>query len=115
MPALGKDGILGAQDVRVESEEVPEWGGTVYVRSISAEDRDAFEASVNDGKKSNLANLRARLLVRCLCDENGERLFTYSDAAALGKKSGAVLNRLFDRARKLNGMTDSDVQELEGN
>ena len=37
------------------------------------------------------------------------------DIVDLGKKSSAPVARLFDACRKLNGMTDEDVAEIEGN
>ena len=41
---LSRDEILGKRRGKVEEIKVPEWGGTVFVREITASERDAFEA-----------------------------------------------------------------------
>ena len=93
MAALTKDAILVADDLPREAVEIKEWGGTVYVRSMSAAERDEWEASwlADDGKpktaRERLKNLRARLAVLVLVDDSGNRLFADEDADALGKKA----------------------------
>lgn len=122
--ALSGSQILGAEDVQTRTVPVPEWGGDVIVRGLTGADRDAYEASLNqmrpkpDGTRELVLvrdNARAKLLVKCLIDENGNRLFKETDAPALGKKSGAVLDRLYDVATDLSGMSDEAQKELEGN
>lgn len=120
---LDKTKIFAADDKPLERVEVPEWGGHVFVRTMSAGERDAYEAELYDlsqgGKKkdakSMMDNARARLLVRTLVDEKGERLFEDSDIKDLGGKSGLVVDRIFTVARKVNGLTEADVDELVGN
>ena len=46
MNILSKDAILAADDLPRETVHVPEWGGDVYVRTMSGTDRDAFETSL---------------------------------------------------------------------
>lgn len=76
---LNKESILAAADMPLEAVPCPEWGGTVHVRTMSGTERDAFEAGMLDAKEkgvSGLANIRARLVVRVACDEQGNRLTT---------------------------------------
>ncbi len=108
--------LAAAKDFEIEAVEVPEWGGWVNIRSLSARERDLFEESIGaEEGKQNLVNLRARLVVLCLCDEDGGRIFQDGQAEELGAKNAQVISRLFDLARKLSGMTDADVKELEKN
>lgn len=112
--------ILGANDSTSEPVDLPSWGSPkVFVRVMSGEERDDFEAGcmLSRGKKhsANLANIRARLAVKCLVDENGNRVFDDADAPALGKKSGAELQAIFDVAQRLNKLTEADVDELTKN
>jgi hypothetical protein len=114
---LSREQILGASDRKTEDVEVPEWGGTVRVRSLSGSERDAYEAGIvqlrGDGsRKFTLENARARLVSLALCGEDGERLFSDADIAELGKKSAAALERVFDKARHLSGLSEDDVEEL---
>jgi hypothetical protein len=116
---LGRAAILAAQDMGTEDIEVPEWGGSVRIKTLTGAERDEWEQSVTVGKGRNrevaIANLRAKLLVIVIVDENGKAVFDYSDIQALGKKSAKALERVFDAARKLNGLTDEDVEELAKN
>lgn len=116
--ALTREQIVSAQDIVTESVDVPEWGGHVLIRSLTARKRDAFEASValqNGKQRMNWRDMRARLVALCLVDENGNRLFGDNDIATLSGKSGKALDRLFDACQKLNKMSDDDVADLEKN
>jgi hypothetical protein len=116
---LSREDILKADDLEREVVEVPEWGGTVIVQALTGKERDAYEASCMQqrGKEMvrNLANVRAKLVVRSVVDEEGNRLFADTDANALGLKSAAALDRLFDVAAKLSRLSEEDVEELAGN
>ena len=123
--ALNRDAILGAVDVQTEKVDVPEWGGDVIVRGLTGDELDAFQGSIRqfrptfDGKGMEPVliqeGMRAKLLVKCLVDEAGERLFTDQDAPALGAKSGTVIDRLYDVAARLSGLSEEERAELEGN
>ena len=119
MGLLTKQQIVNADDARTEDIEVPEWGGTVRVRSLSAKQRDAFEASLVTGegkkRKTDLVNVRAKLVAACLVDEQGARLFSDDEAFALGLKSGATMDRVFTVCQRLAGLSPQDVEELEKN
>ena len=113
---LTRDSILQADDLPKESVEVPEWGGQVWVRTLSGTERDAFEQSmVMKKNKPNMDNVRARFAVLTICDEAGERLFQAADADELGKKSAAALDRIFAVAQRLNGFSDQDQKDIAGN
>lgn len=114
---LSKDQILSASDRKFIDVDVPEWGGSVRLAVMSGTARDCYEASLvqigKDGKAQNdLSNIRAKLVSACLVDANFEPIFT---AAELGKKSGAVLDRLFDACNKLNAVTDAEVEQAAKN
>jgi len=108
--------ILGSDDLNAEEVQVPEWGGLVRVRMLTAGERDKFETDVAGigGKSKNMTNLRARLVVLTACDDALAPLFEPGDVEALAKKSAAAVDRVFSVAAKLNGFTSSDIEELEG-
>ena len=116
---LGRDTIFAIADLKTEDVLVPEWGGTVRVRSLTGVERDQFEAESmekhGDGYKANFTNLRARLISLAAVDGLGKRLFTAGDAQKLGKKNASALNRVFEVARRLSGLTGQDVEELAKN
>ena len=117
---LSKDDILKADDIETREVPVPEWGGTVRVRALSGKDRDAYEASCMQERSKgqmvrNLANVRAKLVVRSIIDADGNRIFADTDANALGAKSAAALDRVFAVAAELSRLSEEDVDELAGN
>lgn len=110
---LTRDSILAAKDFDQRTVEVPEWGGEVIVRGLCSKDRDNFEAEL--AATQDLTNLRARLVVKALIDEEGNRLFSDKDAEVLGEKNSLVVIRLFDIVREMSGMTDEELEEAQGN
>lgn len=109
MRILTKEAILAADDLPRELVNVPEWGGDVFVRTMTGTDRDAFEASLI-GKEGRMENVRARLVSLTLCNEAGERIFDDAEIAALGKKSARALDRVFSVAQRLNGIGTEQVE-----
>jgi hypothetical protein len=113
---LTRDQILKAKDRKTETLNVPEWGGEVIVSAMSGHDRDAFEASIvrADGR-TDMANMRAKLVAACVVDEAGNRLFQPADIEALGGKSSSALDRIVSVAQRLNRLGDQQLEELKGN
>lgn len=117
---LSHDDILKADDLVTEEVPVPEWNGTVLVKALSGKERDAFEASClqdrgKQGMVRNIANVHAKLAARCMVNEDGRRLFADNEINALGEKSSAALDRVFEKAAELSRLSDEDVEELAGN
>lgn len=123
--ALSREAILEAEDKRLEPVEMPEWPdaegnpGIVYVRSITGAERDTYEQSTMQLRGSTvipkLDRARVRLVVMTACDEHGSKLFTKDDLTALAKKNARPVERLFDKARDMAGLTQADLEELVGN
>lgn len=121
---LTRDDILKAEDMAIERVDVPEWSPNgnkkddafVFVRNMTGRERDAFEKTIftQRGKKQivNMENFRAKLFVHSVCDDKGELLFTDGDVKDLSGKSAAPLQRVFDVASRLSGISSRDVEEL---
>ena len=117
---LTRDDILNAQDQETEDIEVPQWGGSVTIRSLTGTERDKYEASLvsyqrdDQGrpqvKSIELDNLRARLISLVAIDEKGERLFSPTDVLRLGEKNAAALDLLFEAAQKLSKLTKPAIE-----
>lgn len=119
MSILTKDDILDCNDLESIEIEVPEWGGSVIVSTMTGTARDNYESSIIKmvaGKaETDLYNIRAKLLASCLVDAEGNRLFDDDDIERLGMKSSAALERIFIVAQKLNAVTDEDIEEMAKN
>ena len=48
-----------------------------------------------------------------IVDEQGNRLFDDSEVAILGRLRVDVLNRIFETAQRLSGVSDDDIEELK--
>lgn len=117
---LSKAEILAASDLATEVVEVPEWGGSVIVRTMTGAQRDAYEATLmtrtETGKlEVNTDNMRAKLLVVTLVDEAGNALFSATDLDAFAAKSSGVIERLVIVAQRLNGLNRGAVEEAAKN
>jgi hypothetical protein len=88
----------------------------VLVRGGDGRGRDSYFASMavqgRGGLRSmDITNATAKLVASCIVTEDGEPLFTMDDIDALGQKSGAALNRVFEAAQRLSGLSDEDLEE----
>jgi hypothetical protein len=109
---FSRDGALGADDIKVEEVDVPEWGGKARVRGMSGEERDLFEERQIG---STYKHLRARLAQATVIDSDGALVFKLEDIPALTRKSARALDRIFPVALKLSGLSKEDVAELKKN
>lgn len=101
---LLRDAILSNKDLPVKSVEVPEWGGEVFVRTLTALELEEFtDAASKDGKQ-----VRARFAATALSDEAGKRLFTDDDVEALSNKSHSALDRVWKVGAALNGIATEE-------
>ena len=118
MPVLDRESILAVEDIKVEAVDVPEWGGTVLVKGMTGRERDLFESGIvqisGDDSKIDMRDVRAKLCAKSICDESGKRLFSEADVKELSKKSAKALQRVFEVAQRLSGISDDDVKELAG-
>lgn len=116
MATLNRDQILNAPDIKKELVAVPEWGGEVWVKGLTGQERDHFEASIVEqrGKSQilKMENIRAKLASLSICDEAGKRLFSEADVNTLSAKSAGALQRVFEVAQKLSGIGEDAVREL---
>jgi len=113
---LTREDILQAEDILTEIVDAHEWGGDVIVQGITGKERGRFEAGViqNPGKKQeiNMIDMRAILCSLSIVNEDGKKLFTPADVKALNEKAAAPLNRIFEVAQRLSGLTEADVEDL---
>lgn len=118
--------ILAADDSKHEDVPVPEWGGAVRIRSLTATERAAFDESVTitkttgSGRKKKEEQevdrrfFKSKLVARCAINESGALIFTAAQVEALAEKNAAALDRCFSVAQRLSGLTDEDFEDLAG-
>lgn len=115
MPKLNKDKIIAADNPKLKEVEVPEWGGSVNIRVMTVGERDNYENDWIVNKSRGVENFRTKFLAMCLCDDDGNRLFSDAEVPMLSKKSAKVMSRLWQIAMDYNALTEADVEELAKN
>lgn len=117
--ALSRTDIFAVPDILTEWVDVPEWKGGVWVKGLTAAERDAYSDDCMVGKGKNkdwsILGAQAKLVVRSAVDEHGKRIFSNRDAEVLGEKSASAVMRIFNVAARLSGVTEADLEELGGN
>lgn len=116
MAILNREALLSRSALQRDTVTLPTMGGEVLVQGLTGAQRDKFEGDsvVQKGKHrtTNFANMRARLVVLGVINEDGSRVFSDGDVAAVGELPAADLDAMFDRIRELSGMSAEDVDEL---
>jgi hypothetical protein len=109
---LSRDAILNAQDTVTEDVSVPEWGGTVRVRSMTIAERMEFSRRATDG---NTRHVGVWLLALLAVDEHGNRLFSEAEMTsvldALEKKNAHAIESVVGAILKVNRI--GGEQEVE--
>jgi hypothetical protein len=113
---LTKADINVADDIQVKEVKVPEWGGSVFIRTMTGNEQDDYESSVYANKMTK-GKFLACLCSKTICDEKGNRLYSDDpgEIESLGHRSAAALSRIFKASLKLNRIPQSEIDELEKN
>lgn len=128
MALLSRTEILAKRFRQYRDLDVPEWGGTVRLQTMSAAERDDFESATMleetavgaDGaavttRRLNTRNIRARLVAKCLVDDAGHRCFGDDEVDQLGNEDSGVVARLFLVCQDMNGLGASGRADVEKN
>jgi hypothetical protein len=107
---LTREQILASRkDRKPVRLEVPEWGGDVFVRVLSAAD----QMVLSDGVEPK--EMALKVIVHCLVTEDGERIFGDDDAGELAKEDFPVIMRVFGFVAKQNGLSTKELEEAMEN
>ncbi len=89
--------------------DVPEWPVAVYARKLSAQD----QIELSDG--SDAKELPFKIILHCVVDENGERVFSDEDEPILRDEEFPVVMRVFGFVAKLNGLSSKELEDAMAN
>lgn len=108
-----RETIFAANDIKSEKVEVPEWGVSVEVRSMTALDRTRLQGNATDGSgKVNMTAFMSEAVIASVFDpETGLPVFEQKDRDALLTKNGAVVERLAQKALNMSGMEAESVDK----
>lgn len=120
MALLSRTDILTKTDLPRRTLNVPEWGGSVTIRTLRADERDGYEVwrgkilAAHDDREAPVT-VRAALVSLACCDEAGTPLFTRDDVEQLGKLSAPALDRVYDAILLQNAMDRESQEEIRKN
>lgn len=88
---------------------VPLLGGKVRIRGCTVAERTRFDRSVQGKGKEEI---RQRLVAAAVIEPNG---FTAEHVKALSKQDARIIEPIVNEALDLWGLSEVDVESLEGN
>lgn len=108
-----RDRILTADDTQSELVEIPEWGVTLEVRSMSGAARASLmQMAMESGGNVDITRVYPDLIVQTVFDpETGEQVFEEADKHAIMAKNGALLDKVVEVATRISGFSDNAIDE----
>jgi hypothetical protein len=114
---LSRDDILSAA-IKTAEVDVPEWGGKVKVRELSAHEVTTLGIGMvtDDGSidRSQVPDMMTQAVVLGAIDENGERLFSEQDIELLKRKSFDPIQRIARAVLDMSGVSKSGRASDDG-
>jgi len=117
---LSRDDILQTQGIRTDEVDVPEWGGKVLVRELSATEvtQIGFGMADGEGKKikvdlAKLGEYIPHILAWCIVDENLDSVFDLDSVKRLASKSVAPVQRIIAKIMDLSDLSSDEEDEEE--
>lgn len=122
LAVVSKNDLIGAVEREYRFVDVSKWlaGKKVRVRSLTAGERDEWEASYvkerKDGTKKVTTNMvRAGLVGISLVGDDDRLLFDATEIIVLQSKHAGLIDAIFTVCAEMNGVTEQDVEEIKGN
>lgn len=121
MAILGRE-ILEERRPETTEVEVPEWGGSILIRKLTASEATKYMAmasSVVDtttGKitdPARMVSMLALALVWSWVNEQGGQVLTNADVDRITREPYDTLDRISDAIREFNGLTKKAAEAIE--
>lgn len=111
MTLLNRDAILKAQDVATKEVSIPEWGGSIRVRSMTVAERNEFARRVASSEEKT--SVGAWLVTMLAVDGDGKSLFKPEDVSELEKRNAKAIDAVVNAILEINRIGDKEVAEAE--
>lgn len=100
--------VMAQDDIVRELVIVPQWGGGVWVSTMTAETHCKISDSYTGDEKpsDDLPRFKSLVLLHSLQNEDGTPFMTEEDAIMLMQKNAACVGPLFQKASALNGFDE---------
>ena len=114
-----RSAIFAADDRKLKSTVIEEWGVTVYLKPLDYRQRMKLMETVKPKHQENAPvtpevaqTFTLSLIIHGVCDENGTPIFTDADKEQLLGRNSAVLDRLSTELGTLSGFGPEFREEL---
>lgn len=87
--------------------------GTVYIKSMTASEREGLERQMQKELESN--GIRATIFIYSVCDENGVLEFSDEDLEMVKGFPSSIVTKVFDFSNELNGIDVSAKEDAAKN
>lgn len=133
MALLNRNQILEAKDIKTKVIPVPEWGGDIMIKQLSAKEYNditmnmvnirkmaAKQLSSKKNADENLEdaineiaikNQKILLIIKSVIDENMKPLFTEADLELLYQKNTNVIDRIIAEIEEFNSVSTEDAKK----
>ena len=122
--SANRETLLTPLKVKVERVPVPEFGQDEYVmcHGLTAREKNTHDSCLMKRDWSGIDRGKAitqkeRLIIRCVRDDEGQKIFTDQDIDAISNWPADLLNRVFDKCSDLCGgdATEDETQSAAKN
>lgn len=103
--------ILSKDDFTYEEFEVPEWGGTLRLRSLSGAQRTIVISLTN--KRRDGDGLFERLIIMSAVDDVGKSIFRDDHLDALKARNAAVTQAIGKKILEISGLAPDTIPDIE--
>ena len=113
---LSRDEIIECGAKReTKSLAVPEWGGEVLLREISAGEYDKLQVITQQALeyKADQTKIRANWVAAFLSNEDGSRMFKDSEVSKVSAMGAKAIDRIYEGGQLFNALDESE--DLEKN
>ena len=131
MALLSREQILEAKDIQTKVISVPEWGGDIMIKQLSAKEYNDITMSMVNIRKmaakqiskknsdnvedaineSAIKNQKILLIVKSVVDENMKPLFTEADMELLYQKNTNVVDKIIAEIEEFNSVSTEDTKK----
>lgn len=131
MALLTREQILEAKDIQTKEIDVPEWGGKLRIKQLSAKEysditmnmvnikkiaakqiskknADDVEDAINENA---IKNQKILLIIKSIVDENMKPLFTEADMELLYQKNTNVIDRVISEIEQFNTVSTEHAKK----
>src|SRR5690242_9615441 len=99
MAALTRDAIFACDDLPRKEIEVPEWGGSIYIRAHTIREAELLERIDDHAEQGTYL---AYIVGLCAVDADGKQLFAPDDVSAIAEKSRSAVKRIAEAIIEMN-------------